>query len=209
MNGADLILNLAYVLLIGGGLTRNILWLRTMLLLAAFGFITYGLVQDIPSMVAWNIVTGGLHGSRIVRTLRTRKLVALTASEAQIRDWLFPGMSEFDFNILWSMGAEVTYSEAMLIEQGTVPTTVSVITDGEVSVARDGEIFKRLGVGLLVGEMSFVSGEPAHASVIADDVVVVRQWNQRQLASLDQVHPQSAKAFQSLMTRDLVRKVAG
>lgn len=206
MSLSVLILNAAYVALLGSTFTRRLAPLRVMLVLASIAFIIYGIVEDIPSMVLWNIGIGSMHAFRIARDFQAQRAVALTADEAQLRDEFFPGLADFDFHVLWCMGETHTCTDEVLIHEGTVPETVGLVMDGTVIVARGGTAFRGLRRGALVGEMSFVSGTPADVDVVAQGGVTVRRWDQRQLASLDQLHPSSGRAFKELLSRDLVNK---
>lgn len=203
---ATLALNAAYVMLTAGAFTRNILWLRLLLLAASIGFITFGILENVPSMIAWNIGIGSLHISRIARSVRRARAVELTPDEAAARDRYFPGVGDFDFHVLWSMGEEFIHGPRTLIDAGSVPQTVSLVLEGQVNVVDGRAPVRALGPGSLVGEMSFVSGEAAEVSVIVEHRAILRQWSQRHLATLDEINPPSARAFARLLALDLTTK---
>lgn len=201
-----LVLNAAYVALMASTFTRRLAPLRAMLVLAALAFVVYGIVEDIPSMVLWNIAIGGMHAFRILRDYREQNAVELTDGEVALRDEFFPGLGDFDFHILWGMGEDHHCHDQVLIEYGTMPQTVGLVLAGTVVVERDGTAFRGLRRGALVGEMSYVSGTVADVDVVAQGDVTLRRWDHRQLASLDHVHPSSGRAFKDLLSRDLVNK---
>lgn len=207
MSLAVILINGAYVVLLGSTFTRTLNWLRLALISGSVLFIAYGLLEGIRSMVIWNLVTGTLHTTRIIKDLRARRSVALTAEEAVIRDQSFPGLDDFDFNALWSLGRPYNADGTAFIEQGSSPDHVMLLMTGQVRVERDGGVIGTLGRGSLVGEMSFASGDPANASVIADGPVSMHGWTQRDLGMLAQLNPASARAFDGLMARDLTAKV--
>lgn len=202
----DLVLNAAYMALLASTFTRTVQRLRLLLVAGAVCFIAYGLAADVRSIVAWNIVIGSMHLFRVVRDLRVRRSVQLTANESVLRDRFFPELSDFDFNLLWTMGERVVAADETLIGPGNVPESVSLVLSGSLTVSRDGGLVATVGPGGLLGEMSFVSGQPAEVLVTADGGVVLHRWNQRELSSLDQVRPASARAFHDLLSRDLVGK---
>lgn len=178
-----------------------------MLLIAgAVCFITFGAIEQIWSIVIWNVVIGGIHTVRLVRDIANARGVDLTHEEAQIRDQLFPGASDFDFNMLWALGREVTYVDVSVIERGSLPETVSLVLDGVVHIRRDGETLRHLRRGALLGEMSFVTGEEAAVDVVADGNLLVHEWEQRNLISLAQANPPSARALEGLISKDLAAK---
>ena len=131
----------------------------------------------------------------------------LTAKEQTERDEFFPELSDFDFHLLWCMGRDVHYEGQALLHAGELPDTVSLVLEGTVVVeGNQGEALRNLNRGALVGEMSYISGTSAGHDVRAQGAVAVKQWDQRQLASLDRLHPASARAFQELISLDLVAK---
>ena len=207
MTVAVIVLNIAYVALLTSTFTRAITRLRFMLILASVAFIIFGVLENIVSIVLWNIVIGSLHLFHIVRDYYQQRSVTLAPAEQIERDQFFPGLCDFDFHLLWCMGRDLEYTDAVLVHADEEPDTVSLVLDGIVVVEdKQGEVVRGLRRGALVGEMSFVSGEPAAFDVRAQGTAVVKQWDQRQLASMDQLHPASARAFRELISRDLVAK---
>lgn len=199
------VLNLAYVALVGATFTRTLDRLRGLLICGAICFVLYGLAADVASIVLWNIAIGGLHTFRAVRDALARRSVTLADDERRVRDELLPAVSDYDFYLLWSMGAERTYDNTTVIARGSVPDTVRLILGGAVRIEGDA-VAKILRRGALLGEMSFVSGDAAIVDAVAVDLVTVREWEQRDLTALAQSHPPSAQAFQRLLERDLVAK---
>jgi CRP/FNR family cyclic AMP-dependent transcriptional regulator len=63
----------------------------------------------------------------------------------------------------------------VLVEEGTDPGALFVLETGSVTVEHEGTPFARIDhPGAVFGELSFVLGKPATATVRASDVVVVR-----------------------------------
>lgn len=203
---ATVILNLAYVALLSSTFTRTVTWLRVMLILGAIAFVVYGMLEGIWSMVGWNLVIGTMHLGRVGRDVIAQRSVSLTSEESTIRDDMFPGLSDFDFNLLWSLGDDIAYENEVIVGEGTVPEIVSVVLSGAVAIEQSGTVTRGVRRGGLIGEMSLVSGKPSNVNAVAQGRVIMRQWEQRQIVALDQVHPASAKAFRQLMERDLVNK---
>ena len=66
---AVIVLNFAYIALLASTFTRNLTWLRVALVVASIAFAVFGLLEDILSIVLWNIAIGASHLYRIVRDL--------------------------------------------------------------------------------------------------------------------------------------------
>lgn len=201
-----IVINAAYIALLGSTFTRTLNWLRALLICGSVMFVTYGLIEGIRSMVVWNLITGTLHTTRIVKDLTARRSVKLSAEEAVIRDQSFPGLDDFDFHALWGLGRAYNADNTVFIEEGSQPEHVMLLVTGQVHVERDGSVISKLGRGSLVGEMSFASGEAANATVTADGPVTMHGWGQRDLAMLAQLNPASSRAFDALLARDLAAK---
>lgn len=206
MSLAVVVLNIAYVALLGSSFADRIMRIRIALVAAAVAFIIYGSLEGIWSMVVWNLVIGSMHISRLVRDYRKQRSISLSEDEVVIRDEFFAGLSDFDFHLLWHLGETKTYRDQRYIEAATRPRSVALILSGVALIERNGELLRGLTRGALIGEMSFVSDRDAEVDVVADGELVLREWDQRILASLDQVTPSGSQAFQSLLSRDLVAK---
>ena len=199
-----LILNAAYVALLGSSFTRTVTWLRLLLVAAAAAFIVYGTVENIRSMVVWNIIIGSMHMFRVIQDKRRQDSVVLTPDECALRDEHFPGVSDFDFNLIWKLGEFVEYAQGqIIIAKGSRPDHVGMLLSGNVSIPDIAD----LGRGDALGEMSFVSGEVAHVDVVAQGWVEMHRWEQRELRSLEQIHPPSARAFEQMLNKALVAKL--
>ncbi len=81
-----------------------------------------------------------------------------------------------------------------IIAEGAEKPALSLVMDGEVDVLRldDGEQARlaRLGVGQVFGEMSFVTGEPASATVVAATDTALMALASEALAEVCTQHPE-------------------
>ncbi len=205
-----IVLNIGYVLLISAAFTRTLGRLRFLLVFASLALALYGAIVGVLSMVLWNALIGSVHAYRLARDILASRAIQLTDDERRIRDEYFAGVNDFDFNALWGMGRTVEHpSDTTIIGAGTQPESVSMLLEGKVEIQRDGVAGPNIGRGALIGEMSYVSGAPASVDVVAADAVVVREWDQRHLRTLEQTNPPSAKALDSLISRDLAAKARG
>lgn len=204
---ATIILNCAYVALVSASFARSLLWLRGVLVVAAVFLIAYGLVEDIASMVLWNIAIGGSHAIRLARDVLDRRRSRLDDQTKWIGERVFPGLEEHDLFALWSAGADRLGRDIPITVQGTPNSTVSLIIDGHVKVHRDRIPLAGLGPGDLVGEMSFAAEKTASADAAADGPVWLRCWSGEAIADLGKAHPLAARAFHQRVEQDLANKL--
>ena len=200
------ILNLAYVALLVSTFTRTLTRLRLLLVAAGIGFVVFGLIVDNMSMVVWNIVTSGLHTYRVIKDEAAKRSVQLSPEEALLHRELFPDLSAFDFNLLWRLGRPVEYVDELMIVLGETPDFVALILDGYAEIWERDERIRVLRRGALLGEMSFASGHPATVDVRSRGRLIVHEWTQQDLRSLDHLRPAAANAVRDYVSGALAAK---
>lgn len=207
MNAATFVLNIAYVALVSSTFTRRILVLRGALVVAGVLFVLYGLMTSNWTMVFWNSVTSTLHGAQGIRYIQNQRAVHLSAEDAEIRATWFADVEPFDFHSLWTMGETVVYTSDVLATEGHKQHTMMLILDGHASIDVGGTEVGVLQRGDLVGEMSFLSGAPATATVRPVGSVRVREWDQGRLRTLDTLNPSAAAAMRKRIQENLAHKL--
>jgi CRP-like cAMP-binding protein len=101
---------------------------------------------------------------------------------------------------------------AMLIQEGQKQTALYVIVKGEVKVQRDHDGFaielSRAGQGEIFGDMSFVEGQAASATVIAgDEEVLAFVITHQHIATLMSQNPAFAARFYQSLAEILSRRL--
>jgi CRP-like cAMP-binding protein len=207
MSGATILLNVAYTVLLSASFFRSLLRLRIVLIVGAIGFVAYGLVQSNATIALWNGLNASLHGVQLAKLMRARRSVELTPEEEELRHRYFPEMSPFDFFAWWSLGRPERI-EGTITEQGTDQVDLVLILSGKVSVDVDGRDVAVRGPGDFIGEASLFSGGQATATVRTIGPIEARVWEHRQIRTLDELNPGSARAVQACLSRSLVDKIA-
>jgi len=202
-----ILVNLGYLLMLVGLLMRDILWLRLILMMAQLALGAYGLVRGDHYMAAWNFVFVGINLARTIRLLHERRPIHLSRDQEQIYKHLFLSMSRREFLYLWEMGNPGMSDGTQLVREGEPQRDLVLLLNGEVVVRKDGQELARLSRGQFVAEMSFVSGEPASADVIANGRVDFIAWPQDKLRTLQQLNPGLLVKLQHILGRDLTSKV--
>ncbi len=87
---------------------------------------------------------------------------------------IFGQLSDTDIDWLAEVGQRQRLrAKSILIREGVPVETLYILLDGELSVTRGTREVARLGVGEIVGEMSFIDARPPSATVLAASDVVV------------------------------------
>lgn len=202
-----LLINLGYALMLVALLMRDILWLRVILIVAQSTLGAYGLMIHNGPVAAWNFIFVGLNVARAVRLLSERRPIHLPRDQEQLYKQLFLSMSRREFLFLWELGNPGRCDGAQLVREGEPQRDLVLLLSGEVVVRKAGQELARLQRGHFVAEMSFISGEPASADVIACGAVDYIAWPQDKLRSLQQLNPALLVKVQHILGRDLTGKV--
>ncbi len=205
--GSELLLHLAYIVRFLSTLPRSVFGIRNTLIATAVAFVIYGIVAGVVAMIVWNGIIAILYAIQNVKHLRARSRATLTPHDEHFRRLLFGSLDEVDFAVLWSLGQEGTMTRQQLTYQGVPADSVWLVLDGVVDVRRDGQLVNKLGVGSLVGEMSYVSGHPEVADTYPQGRVLLRRWQPSALRMLAEVNPVASRALFEAMSKDLERKL--
>jgi len=84
-----------------------------------------------------------------------------------------------------------------------------LLFSGEVSVVRDGKEIGRARDGALIGEMSFIQGGNASATVTASVTCRYVFWPEEALRGLLRRNPNIDVAMKNVFSLDLTRKLTG
>lgn len=211
MELATIVLNIAYAIYVASAVVKKLFVLRIVLLFATAGFIVYGIVDEIWSLVGWNILFGGGHLWQLIKMIQERRNVDLDDEADAIRTLLFNDLDPVLFNRFWHLGNEIHPSDGqLLIKQGSADANLFLMLDGtiEITPAPTGYAAIHLGPLRFAGEMSNVSGDSANANVTARGRVRARAWDRSDLEALRSDEPEINSALVHAISRDVVRKLA-
>lgn len=204
------LIHLANVLILVSFLARDILWLRTLSILAGLTFIRFYLGMDEPlwEAVGWNVVFIAINAVQIVRLVVERSPVRLSEAEARLHQLLFLSLRPRDVRRLIGCGAwrDVSPGE-VFVRQGEKLDQLYVLAGGRVGVDVDGQRVAELAPGRLIGELSWVTGGAATADVVALDSVRCVAWDHGALKTFLEHHPAVRQALQVIVGQDLAKKL--
>ena len=174
------LIHLGNVLILGSFLVRDILWLRSLSILAGLCFIGFFTFGPTPSRepVVWNVVFIVLNVAQIARLLHERRPVVLTDDEEKLHRAVFRTLARRACARLFRAGRWLTLEGGdELVAQGEALARLIVLASGTLRVEVGGRTLAELHEGRLVGEMCFVAGGVTSASVVASERARVLEWD--------------------------------
>ena len=97
--------------------------------------------------------------------------------------------------------------EETITARGEVPDKMFFILEGTASINRRGRPFN-VGPGVFIGELAFLTKNPATANVCLNKQAKGVSWNASELKRLLATRPQMKVAFDSLLNNDLASKLS-
>ncbi len=208
----EALVHAAYILTALAFLLRDILWLRLMamagnLCIAAAAF----LASPGPAwaVAAWASTFFLINLGHSVWLIYERHLRHFTEEEQRLRDAAFQSLDPTNVRRLLRCGRWVEHpKEKSLTLQGVHLEDLVLISEGEAAVCLGGRVIHRLGCGKFVGEIGFLSGEPATATVVAASPLRCLTWKASELRRVLARHPEVRTVFHAAVGKDLAEKIA-
>ncbi len=204
----DVLIHVANVLFLLSYSVRDILWLRLLTVVAIISLLPYYASNDLYPPIYWNTVFIGINFYQLYRLLLERRPVQLSVEQQRLYRLGFDRLSPRDFLRLLERATWVACAtDEVLVEQGRALDRLTVLAEGTAVVEVDGRRVSELDPGQFVGEMSYISGEPACARVIATRGSRCVHWSRPALDGLLDERQELRAALQNIIGTDLACKL--
>jgi hypothetical protein len=192
---------------------KDILVLRAFSISAgAVGILYYYLFPSGPRwlVIFWLCVFMAINAFRIAHLMYETKKVKFSDEERELFETLFRNFAPVEFMKLLRIGEWRAAGQGdVLATEGEEVTDLTLIYNGEVVIEKNGAEVARSRDGTLVGEMSFLQGGAATATVRAARDTRLLIWPKQELQKLLKRNPTMDIAMNSVFTSDLTRKLGG
>lgn len=160
-------------------------------------------------VIFWLTVFIGINGTRIAGIVMARRAVSFSPEEAELFDTIFREFTPVEFMKLLRIGEWRDVKEGHRFSvQGQNQRGLKLLYNGEVVVERDGAEIARARDGAMLGEMAFIQGGPATATVTASRPCRYLFWDGPELRALLNRNPTMDVAMKHVFSMDLTRKLA-
>jgi len=204
--------HIASVLTMVAYLLKDILWLRLLTILSCFAGIAFNyFVPATPlwTIIGWNFLFAAINIVQCAIIIRERSGIQFTDEEKELHETLFKNFAPFEFMKLMRIGnwREAKPGQVLTVE-GQPLDEVMLIYDGRLGVETNGKEVAQLQDGNFIGEVSFISGGAATATVRAVDPTRYVSWSKKEIEKLLNRNPSMKFAMQGVFSTDLSKKLA-
>ena len=203
--------HLASILTMAAYLLKDILWLRLLTILSCFAGIAFNyFVPATPlwSVIYWNMLFAVINIVQIAVIIRERTGIHFTDEEKELHETLFKNFAPFEFMKLMRIGKwlEAKQGEVLAAEKQSLDA-VMLIYNGLVGVETNGKEVATLKDGNFIGEVSFITGGEATATVRALMPTRYIAWPKEAISQLLNRNPSMRFAMQAMLSTDLSKKL--
>src|SRR6266850_6989431 len=211
MSWEDWAANLCYAILALSYVVTNICWLRGLAILARGLEGIYFYFGSTPPLwvgIVWALIFVAINIVQLILMARERLSVRMNEHERSLHANLFEGMTCVAFHRLLKSGAwrHCEGGNVLTVEGQPVPE-LFVMADGMAKVEVNGDIVALVRSGSFVGEMSFLTGAPACATVTTVGPCQIFSIAKHRLARLLVDDAELRTAIHRTIGRDLVYKL--
>jgi len=211
MQWHDWIGNLSYLLFALSYLVTNMAWLRA---LALCGLVAEGIYFYIASAtplwvgIGWAMVFTAINAAQLIRLLREQAAVRLSPEERRLHAGIMSALSPLEFSRVLRAGSWRMVPEgSVLTRLGEPVGQLYLLSSGAAHVHVDGTHVATIVAGGIVGEMSFLSGRPATATVVVADAARVCEIEQAALVRLLATHEEMRAPLLRAIGGELLEKI--
>jgi hypothetical protein len=208
MNNYEIIIHLAYLITFIALSIRDVLFLRIVLSVACCLQVVYQYgFNNNPDIAFWNASFLAINLFQVVKIIKERSPVKIPDDIVDIYRTKFSDMTHREFLYLWSLGKQKDVNDVTLINEGEYQKSLFLILSGTAAVSRDSRVIATLHRPEFVGEISFITREPASANVDAKSKLYYIEWDQEDLRRLKLQNSQFWTKLNQCLGEDLAKKI--
>jgi CRP-like cAMP-binding protein len=203
--------NLANILFALAYLVKDIFWLRIISVVACAANIVYLYVgPDKPLWwgIGWDIVFVLINIVQIWILLGEKRNIHFGREEQELYEAVFNRITPLEYRRLLNAAHwEKKEIGDVLAKEGALLPVLMVIYSGAVRIEKNGKVIAILKSGDFVGEMSYVCGDKASATVIVDEHVRLLCWDKARLTRLLGNEPSLKTSIDAVLSHNMAIKL--
>jgi len=203
--------HISYLIIAVSYWLTNIYWLRVTAVIGLCFEIAYFVLVSGGALytgIGWDAIFIAINLVHLARLTRERMRLRLASDDRDLLRTLFDGLDDAQIGMLLNSAAwhKAEVGEQLTVEGAPVPALM-LIAAGQVSVDVGDQTIARMGPGSFIGEMAFLTGGAASATVTATHETRVMKLEQTRLKTLLVIDSQIASVLHRLLGADLAQKL--
>jgi hypothetical protein len=206
--GIQLLGHLSFILLVSAALVRAILPLRLLAIGSGLAAIGYGVAINSQVDIFWESIFTLVNAVQVVILIRERQRICLTDEEVSLREEVFPHMSRLDYHRVIRAGSWQSHAPGVeLLLRGQPVDQIVLLSDGTADVIVDSAVVGQCRRGDFIGEIAFMTDNPATATVTTASPTRCLAWKFTDLRALLKHHPDLQTDLQTVFNKNLIGKL--
>jgi hypothetical protein len=203
--------HISYVIFAFGTGFRNIIYLRTSLIIASvlqIFYTIYSLNDIFKTPIVWSVVIIVINLFQVAYILYYKKYMNLSQDEKNVLTLMGGAMDVLNFKKFINAGIWVDYPENQkILTENEATENLFFIVEGEVEVKIGDNQIATIKKGNFLGEMSFLNGELPSASVTSVTPARIISWDRRKLRMMMDKNDDFRHEIYSIFSKDLILKI--
>ena len=208
----DLVGHTSFTLTALSFFVRDMIFLRSLAIVSCIVGIVFNFykMEDPGLVIFWLSVFICINGYRIIGIILERRSISFNEEEMELHETVFQNFTSLEFMKLMRISEwRSVESGHQFAEQGKVIDGLNLLFNGEVIIKRGDKELGHGRDGSMIGEMSFIQGGAATATVLSTRACRYVHWPKENLKSLLNRNPSMDIAMKHVFSLDLTRKLAG
>jgi CRP-like cAMP-binding protein len=203
----------ANVLFLVSYAVKDILWLRLVVCVASVATMA-AMAAAAPSppavAFAWQSVFLVINFARLLQLVHERRSVPLGPDARRLATSVFAGLRPRALLRLLAVGEVVDHAAgAEVVRRGQSLDHLAVVVEGRARVQLETTQAVELGDGAFIGELSYLTGKPPGADVVAATPLRIVRWPCAALRDHLEANPDTRTVMQLVLGADLASKLRG
>ena len=204
---ALIVTNIGYFLTFIALAIKEIYWLRIILTLAQILQLTHAYLANDPYKGFWTFIFVLINVYQIVLLYLDRQELPIPDEIKDLYENIFHTKSKREFLKFWDAGEICQVEDQAVIKSGDTQSDLLLILNGKADVIRDNNIITTLKRGQFISEISYITGNPTSADVIAKGELLFYNWNRKRLNKLRKSNPITMAKLDRILTLDMAGKL--
>jgi CRP-like cAMP-binding protein len=202
--------HVAYMMLALSYVLTNIFWLRVTAVISMLLEIIYFMYSggDLMTGIVWTVIFICINAYQLFWLVREKMSLRLPEKEGPLLREALAGLDDAQISQLLKAAEWKDFHRGDVLTRQDAPVdALYFLCSGRANVEVNRSLVTFLEKGSFVGEIAYLTGNPATATVVIDEAARVLQFSKMRMAKVTAADPQINSIIYQLLGRDLAMKM--